>query len=99
MPSATRLARWAGALALACALALVGHAAEVVPVPKLEARVTDLTGTLTAAEQADLEQQLAAFEQRKGSQIALLMVQTTQPENIEAFSLRVGVEARAVEPR
>ena len=57
--------------------------------PTLEARVTDLTGTLTAAQQADLEQKLAAFEQRKGSQVALLMVQTTQPETIEQYSLRV----------
>jgi uncharacterized protein len=68
------------------------RAAEPVPVPRLEARVTDLTGTLTAAEQAELEQQLAAFEQRKGAQVALLMVPTTQPESIEQYSIRV-VEA------
>ncbi len=92
MTLASRLAQWAGALVLAGALAVVGRAADAVAVPRLEARVTDLTGTLTAAEQADLEQQLAAFEQRKGSQVALLMVQTTGPEGIEAFSLRV-VEA------
>ena len=65
-------------------------AQELQAVPALEARVTDLTGTLTAAQQADLEQKLAAFEQRKGSQIALLMVQTTEPEAIEQYSLRVA---------
>lgn len=61
----------------------------LVAIPKLEARVTDQTGTLTAAQQAELEQKLAAFEQRKGSQIALLMVPTTQPETIEQYSIRV----------
>ncbi len=59
------------------------------PIPKLEARVTDLTGTLTAAEQADLEQKLSAFEARKGAQIAVLVVATTNPEDIEQYSMRV----------
>ncbi len=62
------------------------------PIPRLEARVTDLTGTLTAGEQSDLEQKLKAFEERKGSQIAVLLVPTTQPEAIEQYSIRV-VEA------
>lgn len=61
-------------------------------IPKLETRVTDLTGTLTAGEQAELEQKLAAFEARKGAQIAVLVVATTQPEEIEQYSIRV-VEA------
>jgi uncharacterized protein len=73
---------------LLCAAGL--SAQELQPIPKLEARVTDLTGTLTAAQQADLEQRLTAFEQRKGSQVALLLVQTTQPETIEQYSLRVA---------
>src|SRR5688572_24090874 len=81
---------------LACALLAVAAgqagAQSLQPVPRLEARVTDLTGTLTAAEQAELEQQLAAFEQRKGAQVALLMVPTTQPETIEQYAIRV-VEA------
>jgi uncharacterized protein len=62
------------------------------PIPALESRVTDLTGTLTAAEQSQIEQTLAAFEQRKGTQIAVLLVKTTQPEEIEQYSIRV-VEA------
>jgi uncharacterized protein len=79
------------AILLAGLLCAAGLAAqELQPIPKLEARVTDLTGTLTAAQQADLEQKLTAFEQRKGSQVALLMVQTTQPETIEQYSLRVA---------
>src|ERR1700730_18652871 len=62
------------------------------PIPKLEARVTDLTGTLTAAQQAELEQKLRDFESRKGAQIVVLVVPTTQPEEIEQYSIRV-VEA------
>ena len=62
------------------------------PIPRLDARVTDLTGTLTAAQQAELDQKLADFESRKGAQIAVLVVPTTQPEEIEQYSIRV-VEA------
>jgi uncharacterized protein len=59
------------------------------PIPKLTARVTDLTGTLTADQQNALEQKLAAFEAAKGSQLAVLIVPTTQPEEIEQYSIRV----------
>src|SRR5918999_3454616 len=66
-----------------------------VAVPPLTARVTDLTGTLTAQQRAALEERLAAFETRKGSQLAVLIVPTTQPETIEQFGIRVG-ESRKV---
>src|SRR5580692_6245778 len=59
------------------------------PIPRLEARVTDVTGTLTAGQQAELEQKLADFDARKGAQIAVLLVPTTQPEEIEQYSIRV----------
>jgi uncharacterized protein len=59
------------------------------PIPKLTARVTDLTGTLTAEQQTQLEQKLAAFESAKGSQLAVLIVPTTAPEAIEQYSIRV----------
>jgi uncharacterized protein len=78
------------AACLLCAAPPVALALQ--PIPKLEARVTDLTGTLTAGEQSELEQKLAAFEARKGAQIAVLLVPTTQPEAIEQYSIRV-VEA------
>ncbi len=55
-----------------------------------KSRVTDLTGTLSANEAAQLEQKLAAFEAKKGSQIAVLIVPTTQPETIEQYSIRVA---------
>jgi uncharacterized protein len=51
--------------------------------------VTDLTGTLTAQQSAAIEQSLRAFEERKGTQIAVLIVPTTRPEAIEPFALRV----------
>ena len=80
--------------ALLAVLLLAGAAAaapgaDLQPVPSLQARVTDTTGTLTAGQQAELEGKLAAFEQRKGAQIALLIVPTTQPEAIEQYSIRV----------
>lgn len=68
--------------------ASLGAAADVA-VPSLTARVTDLTATLTSAQQAALEQELQAFEEQKGSQVAVLMVPTTQPEAIEQYSIRV----------
>lgn len=65
-------------------------AAAEVAVPPLKARVTDLTGTLQPGQQAELEQTLQAFENRKGSQIAVLIVPTTQPETIEQYAIRVA---------
>lgn len=61
-----------------------------VAVPPLTARVTDLTGTFTPSQRDALEQELRAFETRKGSQIAVLIVPTTQPEAVEQYSLRVA---------
>src|SRR5918992_1067731 len=61
-----------------------------VPVPPLSARVTDLTGTLSAEQRKSLEERLAAFEAKHGSQIAVLLVPTTQPETIEQFGIRVA---------
>jgi uncharacterized protein len=63
--------------------------AELVPVPALQHRVTDLTQTLTPEQQSQLEAKLAAFEQQKGSQIAVLIVPSTKPEEIEQYSIRV----------
>jgi len=60
------------------------------PVPRLTGRVVDTTATLSSAERAALEQKLAALEQRKGSQIAVLIVASVQPEAIEQYSLRVA---------
>ena len=65
-----------------------------VAVPALSRRVTDLTATLSAEQVAALESRLAAFEAQKGSQIAVLLVPTTQPEDIAAFAIRVAEQWR-----
>ncbi len=64
------------------------HAA-LAEIPALNKRVTDLTQTLSQSQQAQLEDKLAAFERKKGSQIALLIVPSTQPEDIAQYSIRV----------
>jgi len=64
-------------------------AQELPAVPPLTGRVVDQTGTLSAAEKDALESRLADLEARKGSQIAVLLVPTTQPEAIEQYSIRV----------
>lgn len=61
-----------------------------VAVPPLTGRVVDQTDTLTSEQIATLDSTLQAFEQRKGSQIAVLIVPTTEPETIEQFSIRVA---------
>jgi uncharacterized protein len=61
-----------------------------VAVPPLSGRVVDQTGTLSASDIASLTQKLKDLETRKGSQIAVLIVPTTQPETIEQFSIRVA---------
>ncbi len=76
-------------LAAAAALLFSAFAAAQLAVPALSARVTDQTGTLGIEQRSALEQKLAAFEAKKGSQVAVLIVPTTQPEAIEQFSIRV----------
>ena len=61
-----------------------------VPVPPLSGRVTDQTATFTTEQKAVLEQTLQAFEARKGTQLAVLIVPTTAPETIEQYAIRVA---------
>ena len=88
-----------GARLLACAFAALALAAgapsavaqqDLQPVPALTAHVIDATGTLDAARKFSLEGKLAAFEQSSGSQVVVLMVATTQPEDIASYANRVG---------
>jgi uncharacterized protein len=60
-----------------------------IPVPPLTARITDQAALLTPEQKASLEQKLQAFEARKGSQLAVLIVPSTAPETIEQYALRV----------
>lgn len=78
-------------LALAWGIAALPAAAQdVLPVPALSARVIDQTGTLEPAQREQLEARLAAFEQSKGTQIVVLLVPSTQPEDIAAYAQRVA---------
>lgn len=58
--------------------------------PALSAPVMDLTGTLDAAQRQSLEAKLKSFEQSRGAQLVILMVPSTQPEDIADYSQRVG---------
>ncbi len=81
----------AWARVLLCALLCCGGLASAqVAVPPLAARVTDLTGTLDAAQKQQLESRLAQFEAKKGAQIAVLLLPTTEPEVIEQYGIRVA---------
>jgi len=71
-----------------CALSAMPTRAEV-EIPPLKARVTDLTQTLNVQQLQSLEKELAALEARKGAQIVVLIVPTTQAESIEQYARRV----------
>jgi uncharacterized protein len=83
---------------LALALLLIGlalpagvaFAQDLVKVPALSARVTDLTNTLSASERQALEAKLAAWEAQTGNQLVVLMLPSTKPEAIAAYSIRVA---------
>ena len=74
----------------ALALGWSALSAAQVAVPPLTGHVIDQTGTLTAEQKATLEQTLTAFEARKGSQLAVLVVASSAPEEIEQYALRVA---------
>jgi uncharacterized protein len=93
----TRTARSAQAVFLALVLEVglggglgVRPAVAQVAVPALTGRVVDLTGTLSGAAVARIESKLAEFETKKGTQFAVLIVPTTEPEDIEQFGIRVA---------
>src|SRR5580698_774824 len=77
------------ALLLCWAFAQVSAFAQVA-VPPLSGRVVDQTGTLSSDDIAALTQKIRDLQARKGSQIAVLIVPTTQPEEIEQYSIRVA---------
>ncbi len=76
---------------LACLLGIGCHSAwaqSLAAIPALDSPVVDTTGTLTAEQKQALVQQALALQQRKGSQLQVLMVPTTQPETIEQYTTR-----------
>jgi uncharacterized protein len=87
------VARGIAVLVLLIGLVLsLGPAAaqDLVKIPPLTARVTDLTSTLSAAEREALDAKLAAWEAQTGNQLVVLMLPSTQPEAIAAYSIRVA---------
>jgi uncharacterized protein len=80
---------WAWVLTLM--LAGAAHAqGQFKPVPPLRARVTDEIGMLTPDQRQKLENVLAEYETKTGSQIAVLLVASTEPEAIEQYGIRVA---------
>ena len=84
-PITAKATRWLLLLAL---FPLVAHA--LIAVPPLQGHLTDLTKTLNAEQALAIEQSLTAYENRKGTQIAILILPSTGPEPIEPFSIRVA---------
>lgn len=77
-------------LFLALGFTAPAHAQAVQPVPPLSARVIDRSDTLGAQQLQALERKLASFEAERGSQIVVLLVPTTAPEDIAAYAFRVA---------
>ena len=75
---------------LALLLCWACSALALVAVPPLSGQVVDQTGTLSAGDIASLTQTLRDLETRKGSQVAVLIVPTTDGEAIEQYALRVA---------
>lgn len=78
------------AIVLIVAGLLPASAQPLLPIPALTGHVIDQTATLSAPERQALEAQLTAIEQAHGSQVVVLLVSATAPEDIAAFANRVG---------
>ncbi|MEA5097569.1 MAG: TPM domain-containing protein, partial [Burkholderiaceae bacterium] len=65
-------------------------AQDLAPIPPLKARVTDLAGMLKPEQRAALEKTLQEHETKTGSQVAILLVNSTAPEVIEQYGIRVA---------
>ena len=79
--------------ALACGpAALQPTAAQggLQPIPAYDSPVVDTAALLQPDERARLVARLMDLQTRKGSQVAVLIVPTTQPEEIEQYSIRVA---------
>jgi uncharacterized protein len=82
-----RLGRLVLAFFLGWTLSAWGQALQ--PIPALTGRVVDAAAWLTPEQRTRIESRLAGIESQRGSQITILIVSTTLPEPIEAYSIRV----------
>lgn len=71
-------------------LSIVPDAHALQAIPTLESPVMDMTDTLTSEQQSTLTQQLSTFAQTHGSQIVVLIVDSTAPEDIAQYSIRLA---------
>jgi uncharacterized protein len=81
---------WVWLLCGLLAWPLAGLAQSLQPIPPLSARVIDQTATLTEPQRLALEDKLAAFERERGSQVVLLLLRSTAPEDITDYTQRLG---------
>ena len=92
--AATRVGWWAvlfaAILSSLYVVPSVGAEGDFLAVPKLASRVTDTTATLSAGDEARISERIRAFEASKGGQIAVLIVDSTAPEAIFDYALRVA---------
>ncbi|MDD2845743.1 MAG: TPM domain-containing protein [Rhodoferax sp.] len=83
------LTRWLGSLLLWCVMGL-GAAQAQQAVPALSSHVVDTTGTLAVGQRDALEARLSEFEASSGAQVVVLLVPSTQPEDIASYANRVA---------
>ncbi|MEM7298081.1 MAG: YgcG family protein [Bacteroidota bacterium] len=76
-------------IVILCVLAHYGLGQDLQPIPKLTTQVTDLANLLSESEERQITSLLVDLENRKGSQLAVLTINTTDPETIEQYSIRV----------
>lgn len=81
---------WCWLLCGLLAWPLAGLTQSLQPIPPLSARVIDQTATLTEPQRRALEDKLAAFERERGSQVVVLLVRSTAPEDITDYTQRLG---------
>jgi uncharacterized protein len=87
------LAHLSALLIAACTLLLAAGLArgqDLLAVPPLTGRVIDATGTLSEPQRQAMSAKLAGIEAQRGSQIVVLIVRSTLPEDIAQYAQRVG---------
>ncbi len=73
-----------------CAWVCIAYSQSPLPVPQIIERVTDMSGTLSAAQVQALENQLAAFERQTSNQIVVLIIPSLNGESLEDYSMSVA---------
>ena len=64
--------------------------AMALEIPKLQGRVTDLAGILTADQVSSLDDKLKQFEETDSTQVAVLIIPSLEGESLEDYSIKVA---------